>query len=76
MDMFLLGTMLFLLANVAVVVTMLRRVNLNNDSVLAWENAQTATLQPAAVTQLQPAQLQPAQLQPAQYPPVYLAEAA
>lgn len=66
MDLFLLGTVLFLLANVAIVVTMLRRVNLNNDSVIAWEQAQTAGFQPAPVTQLQPAQ----------YQPVYLAKAA
>ncbi|MEH8021949.1 hypothetical protein [Rheinheimera metallidurans] len=50
MDFFLLGTMLFLLANVAVVVSMLRRVNLNNDSVLAWEHAQFAvTAQPVTI---------------------------
>jgi hypothetical protein len=48
MDLFLFGTVLFLLANVAVVFTMLRRVNLNNDSVLAWEQAQIAdTANPA-----------------------------
>lgn len=64
MDLFLLGTVLFLLANVAVVITMLRRVNLHNDSVLAWEQAQLATTQPALV--------QPQ----AAYPTPYLAEAA
>ncbi|WP_240220304.1 hypothetical protein [Rheinheimera hassiensis] len=61
MDFFLLGTVLFLLANVAVAVTMLRRVNLNNDSVLAWEQAQVAAVQPVAVPQ---------------YQPIYLAKAA
>ena len=66
MDLFLLGTVLFLLVNVAVVVTMLRRVNLNNDSVLAWEQAQMATTQPVLVTLPQPAP----------YQAVYLAEAA
>ncbi|MBZ9613403.1 hypothetical protein [Rheinheimera maricola] len=66
MDLFLVGIVLFLLANVAVVVTMLRRVNLNNDSVLAWEQAQTTTFQPVLVTPPQPAQ----------YQTVYLAEAA
>jgi hypothetical protein len=65
MDFFLLSTVLFLLANVAVVVTMLRRVNLNNDSVLAWEHAQTAT-------PLLPAQPLPA----AAFEPVFMAEAA
>lgn len=55
MDLFLVGTLLFLLANVAVVFSMLRRVNLNNDSVLAWEQSQLASnvqpvnAQPAAV---------------------------
>jgi hypothetical protein len=66
MDLFLLGTVLFLLANVAVVITMLRRVNLHNDSVLAWEQAQLATAQPALV------QPQPQ----AVYTPAYLAKAA
>lgn len=64
MDFFLLGTVLFLLANIAIVVSMLRRVNLNNDSVLAWEQAQFAnaeTVQPTPVTV---------------YNPAYLAEAA
>jgi hypothetical protein len=55
MDLFLVGTLMFLLANVAVVISMLRRVNLNNDSVLAWEQSQITTSaapvssQPAAV---------------------------
>lgn len=64
MDFFLLGTVLFLLANVAVAVTMLRRVNLNNDSVLAWE--QTKVMHPVAAPQV------PA----TQYQPVYMAKAA
>ena len=66
MDLFLLGTVLFLLANVAVVVRMLGRVNLNNDSVLAWEQAQIAATQPAYV--------QPRPVN--QYQPDYLAKAA
>lgn len=68
MDMFLFGTVLFLLANVAVVIAMVRRVNLNNESVLAWELAQS-------VPQLQPVPaLQPVTVLP--YQPVYLARAA
>ena len=66
MDFFLVAIVLFLLANVAVVITMLRRVNLHNDSVLAWEQAQLATAQPALV------QPQPQ----AVYTPGYLAKAA
>jgi hypothetical protein len=65
MDLFLLSTVLFLLANVAVVITMLRRVNLNNDSVLAWEHAQVAVL-PATTLPVPATAFQPA----------YLAEAA
>lgn len=64
MDFFLLGTVLFLLANIAIVVSMLRRVNLNNDSVLAWEQAQIAS------TETVPAAPAPV------YAPAYLAEAA
>ena len=66
MDFFLLGTVLFLLANVAIVVTMLRRVNLNNDSVLAWEQAQTTAIEPVFI--------QPRPV--IQYQPEYLAKAA
>ncbi|WP_215398375.1 hypothetical protein [Rheinheimera oceanensis] len=66
MDLFLLGTVLFLLANVAVAVTMLRRVNLNNDSVLAWEQAQVVATPAVAASQV------PA----TQYQPVYMAKAA
>ena len=66
MDLFLLGTVLFLLANIAVVITMLRRINLHNDSVLAWEQAQLATAQPELV------QPQPQ----AVYTSAYMAEAA
>jgi hypothetical protein len=67
MDLFLLGTMLFLLANVAVVFSMLRRVNLNNDSVLAWEQTQVT---PATL----PATAQP--LPAAAFQTSFLAEAA
>lgn len=66
MDLFLLGTVLFLLANVAIAVTMLRRVNLNNDSVLAWEQAQVVATPVVAAPQV------PA----TQYQPVYMAKAA
>lgn len=64
MDFFLLGTVFFLMANVVVVISMLRRVNLNNDSVLAWEQAQVVT--PAIAVQSPATQFQP----------VYLAKAA
>jgi hypothetical protein len=53
MDLFLFATVMFLLANVAVVITMLRRVNLHNDSVLAWEQSQVAQVTPATATVLQ-----------------------
>lgn len=52
MDFFLIGTVLFLMANVAVVISMLRRVNLHNDSVLAWEQQHTATVHLAPVQTL------------------------
>lgn len=66
MDLFLVGITVFLLANVAIVFSMLRRVNLNNDSVLAWEQSQVAT------------SMQPVSAQPAApvYPSSILAEAA
>jgi hypothetical protein len=66
MDLFLVGITVFLLANVAIVFSMLRRVNLNNDSVLAWEQSQVA------------ASMQPVSVQPAApaYPSAILAEAA
>lgn len=67
MDLFLMGTVLFLLANVAVVISMLRRVNLNNESVLAWEQAQVATAQPVTA---------PALPVSTAYQPSYLAKAA
>lgn len=70
MDLFLLGTVMFLLANVAVVINMLRRVNLHNDSVLAWEQAQFTSVTPAMAPVLQ----YPVAL--AQPQAVYLAEAA
>lgn len=66
MDFFLLGTVLFLMANVAVAVSMLRRVNLNNDSVLAWEQTQIVATPAVAAPQV------PA----TQYQPVYMAKAA
>ena len=64
MDLFLFGILLFLLVNVVVVITMLRRINLHNDSVLAWEQMQQATAQPEL-----------AQPQPV-YASAYMAEAA
>lgn len=66
MDFFLLGTVLFLMANVAVAVSMLRRVNLNNESVLAWEQAQVVATPAVAA----------AQVPATQYQPVYMAKAA
>lgn len=53
MDLFLFATLMFLFANVAVVITMLRRVNLHNDSVLAWEQSQVAQVTPATAPVLQ-----------------------
>ncbi|WP_333607083.1 hypothetical protein [Arsukibacterium sp.] len=50
MDMFLSVIVLFMVANLAIVVSMLRRVDLNNDSVLAWEQAQQHAVEPHAVT--------------------------
>lgn len=41
MDMFLAVITLFLVANMAIVFTMLRRVNLNNPCVLAYEQQQS-----------------------------------
>lgn len=49
MDLFLVAITLFLLTNIAVVVAMLRRINLHNDSVLAWEQQQAAALHSAPV---------------------------
>jgi hypothetical protein len=42
MDMFLSFITLFLVANMAIVFTLLRRVDLNNASVQAWELEQSA----------------------------------
>ncbi|MGI5310534.1 hypothetical protein [Rheinheimera sp. WS51] len=69
MDLFLLGTVLFLLANVAVVINMLGRVNLHNESVIAWEQSQVT---PVAAPVLQ----YPVALVPVQHSAVYLPEAA
>ncbi|MBU1309278.1 MAG: hypothetical protein KKE30_07080 [Gammaproteobacteria bacterium] len=52
MDLFLVAIVLFLLTNIAVAVTMLRRVNLHNDSVLAWEQQQTTALRNSPVVAL------------------------
>ncbi len=62
MDFFLAGTLLFLLANITVAVTMLRRVNLHNDSVLAWEQEQAVALRSAPVQQLAVTSYNPAAL--------------
>ncbi len=43
MDMFLSLVTLFLVANMAIVFTLLRRIDLNNASVQAWEQAQVVT---------------------------------
>lgn len=51
MDLFLVFITMFLVANMMLVVTMLRRVDLNNPSVQAWEQQHaTARLQRAAGT--------------------------
>ncbi|MAD73573.1 MAG: hypothetical protein CML20_02000 [Rheinheimera sp.] len=62
MDLFLVFITMFLVANMMLVVTMLRRVDLNNPSVQAWEaqNA-TAVLQPAAAVTYTPAYVPEAQ---------------
>lgn len=46
MDMFLSLVTLFLVANMAIVFTMLRRIDLNNASVQAWEQ-EHAVVEPA-----------------------------
>lgn len=43
MDMFLSLVTLFLVANMAIVFTLLRRIDLNNASVQAWEQTQVTT---------------------------------
>ncbi len=56
MDLFLTVVVLFLVANMAVFFTMLRRVNLDNESVIAWEQqAARATSKVAANSAEQPA---------------------
>ncbi|WP_213998739.1 hypothetical protein [Arsukibacterium sp.] len=56
MDLFLVFITMFLVANMMLVVTMLRRVDLNNPSVQAWEQQQAAVIRtntgahPAAVS--------------------------
>ncbi|MCC5450660.1 hypothetical protein LMJ53_02785 [Rheinheimera sp. UJ51] len=50
MDMFLSFVTLFLVANMAIVFTMLRRIDLNNSSVQAWEQEQAVHLAPAPQT--------------------------
>jgi hypothetical protein len=42
MDLFLVFITMFLVANMMLVVTMLRRIDLNNPSVQAWEQQQAA----------------------------------
>ncbi|WP_019677487.1 hypothetical protein [Arsukibacterium perlucidum] len=46
MDLFLVFITMFLVANMMLVVTMLRRVDLNNPSVLAWEQQQATVIHP------------------------------
>lgn len=56
MDLFLTVVVLFLVANMAVFFTMLRRVNLDNESVIAWEQqAAHATSTVAVKSAEQPA---------------------
>ncbi|WP_423185201.1 hypothetical protein ACO1PK_08425 [Alishewanella sp. d11] len=43
MDMFLSLVTLFLVANMAIVFTLLRRINLNSESVIAWEQTHADT---------------------------------
>lgn len=49
MDMFLSLVTLFLVANMAIVFTMLRRIDLNNASVQAWEQ-EHAVVEPAVIS--------------------------
>ena len=44
MDLFLVFITMFLVANMMLVVTMLRRVDLNNPSVVAWEQQQATVI--------------------------------
>ncbi|SNY49827.1 hypothetical protein SAMN06297280_1555 [Arsukibacterium tuosuense] len=44
MDLFLVFITMFLVANMMLVVTMLRRVDLNNPSVQAWEQQHAAVI--------------------------------
>lgn len=48
MDMFLSLVTLFLVANMAIVFTLLRRIDLNNASVQAWEHTQSIAAAPAS----------------------------
>lgn len=48
MDMFLSLVTLFLVANMAIVFTLLRRIDLNNASVQAWEHTQSLATTPAS----------------------------
>ena len=51
MDLFLVFITMFLVANMMLVVTMLRRVDLNNPSVQAWEQQQAAVIHTATRTE-------------------------
>lgn len=64
MDFFLIFITMFLIANMMLVVTMLRRVDLNNPSVQAWEQQHAATvnqLQNAPASHFTPAYARKAQ---------------
>lgn len=66
MDLFLIFITMFLVANMMLVVTMLRRVDLNNPSVQAWEQqhataANASRLQNAQVSHFTPAYARKAQ---------------
>ncbi|MBV2129211.1 hypothetical protein [Arsukibacterium indicum] len=67
MDLFLVFITMFLVANMMIVVTMLRRVDLNNPSVQAWEQQQVAAIRGNTFTDNHPAAVS--------YTPVYAPKA-
>ncbi|KKO43865.1 hypothetical protein WG68_18435 [Arsukibacterium ikkense] len=60
MDLFLVFITMFLVANMMLVVTMLRRVDLNNPSVQAWEQQHAITGDTGRLQQLPAASYTPA----------------
>lgn len=67
MDLFLVFITMFLVANMMIVVTMLRRIDLNNPSVQAWEQQQVAAVRATTFTDSPTAAVS--------YTPVYAPEA-